>query len=161
MAFFVNFCLQKNIDDSSSAKSTKLLKKKSLKKSKIIIFEMSYQFLDELVREHLIFRGFVSTLKTFDAEIRSEKEKGFRSDKIISEILSQISSFDLQGLRDLWQHLNARLFRRLDPTQTGAVSRLESGVLKLYLVNCVQNKNGEKVKEFFEKLSSELQVKLI
>ena len=70
--------------------------------------------------------------------------------------MSLISSHDLQGLRDLWQHLNSRLFRRLDPTQTGAVGRLEAGVLKLYVVNCVQNKNPEKVKEFFEKMSAEL-----
>ena len=33
-----------------------------------------------------------------------------------------ISAHDLQGLRDLWQHLNSRLFRRLDPTQTGTIS---------------------------------------
>ena len=52
--------------------------------------------------------------------------------------------------------MNSRLFRRLDPAQTGAINRLESGVLKLYLVNCIQNKNSEKVKDFFEKMSSEL-----
>ena len=76
---------------------------------------------------------------------------------MIEQILNLISNHDLQGLRDLWQHLNSRLFRRLDSTQTGAVSRLESGVLKLYVVNCVQTRNTEKLKEFFEKLSSELQ----
>ena len=68
-----------------------------------------------------------------------------------------ISCHDLQGLRDLWQHLSSRLFRRLDPIQAGAVNRLEAGVLKLYLINCIQNKNGEKVKEFFDKLTPELQ----
>jgi hypothetical protein len=36
--------------------------------------------------------------------------------------------------------------------------RLESGVLKLYLVNCVQTKRPEKVREFFEKMAVELQV---
>lgn len=107
------------------------------------------QFLDDLIREYLVFRGFVNTLKLFDADVKAEKDKGLRSDKVVEQILSLISTHDLQGLRDLWQHLNSRLFRRLDPTQTGAVGRLEAGVLKLYVVNCVQNKNPEKVKEFF------------
>jgi len=114
-------------------------------------------FLDDLVREYLLFRGFVNTLKLFDADVKAEKDKGLRSDKVVEQILSLISTHDLQGLRDLWQHLNSRLFRRLDPIQTGAVGRLEAGVLKLYVVNCVQNKNPEKVKEFFEKMSPELQ----
>ena len=39
------------------------------------------QFLDDLIREYLIFRGFVHTLKAFDAEIKAEKDKGLRSDK--------------------------------------------------------------------------------
>ena len=77
--------------------------------------------------------------------------------RVVEQILSMIAAHDLQGLRDLWQHLNSRLFRRLDPTQTGAVGRLEAGVLKMYVVNCVQNKNPEKVREFFEKMSGELQ----
>ena len=41
----------------------------------------SNQFLDELVREYLLYRGLVSSLKAFDAEIKTEKEKGLRSDK--------------------------------------------------------------------------------
>ena len=41
----------------------------------------SYQFLDDLIREYLLFRGFVSTLKVFDNDIKCEKEKGLRSDK--------------------------------------------------------------------------------
>ena len=71
--------------------------------------------------------------------------------------MNLISNYDLQGLRDLWQHLNSRLFKRLDSIQTGAVSRLESGVLKLYVVNCVQTKNHDKLRDFFEKMAAELQ----
>ena len=42
---------------------------------------MAYQYFDEQIREYLLFRGFVSTLKAFDADIKSEKEKGLRADK--------------------------------------------------------------------------------
>lgn len=33
---------------------------------------------DEHVREYLIYRGFTSTLKHLDSEIKADKEKGFR-----------------------------------------------------------------------------------
>lgn len=33
---------------------------------------------DDLVREYLIYRGFTSTLKYLDSEIKADKEKGFR-----------------------------------------------------------------------------------
>lgn len=33
---------------------------------------------DDLLREYLIYRGFTSTLKHLDAEIKADKEKGFR-----------------------------------------------------------------------------------
>ena len=49
-------------------------------------------------------------------------------------------------LIDLWQHLNNKLFRRLDPTQTATVGRLESGFLKLYVINCIQTRHHDKLK---------------
>lgn len=33
---------------------------------------------DELVREYLLFRGFTAALKQLDAEIKADREKGFR-----------------------------------------------------------------------------------
>lgn len=33
---------------------------------------------DEHVREYLIYRGFTSTLKFLDSDIKADKEKGFR-----------------------------------------------------------------------------------
>ena len=36
------------------------------------------QYVDELVKEYLLFRGFGQTLKTFDNDLKAEKEKGFR-----------------------------------------------------------------------------------
>lgn len=36
------------------------------------------QHLDELVREYLLFRGFTITLKSFDAELKVDKDRGFR-----------------------------------------------------------------------------------
>lgn len=34
--------------------------------------------LDELIKEYLLFRGFTATLKTFENEIKADKDKSFR-----------------------------------------------------------------------------------
>jgi WD repeat-containing protein 91 len=48
---------------------------------------MAYQYLDDLVKEFLLFRGFTGSLKAFDADIRTEKEKSFRADRWLSHYL--------------------------------------------------------------------------
>ena len=34
--------------------------------------------VDELVREYLLFRGFTATLRSFDAERKADRFKGFQ-----------------------------------------------------------------------------------
>ena len=115
-----------------------------------------YQYLDELVREYLLFRGFTGTLKTFDADIKNEKEKGFRVDKIVDQISQTISSHDLSGLLELWKHFDTKLYSRLETHRLAGVRKLENSLYKLYIVSCVQSKQTEKLREFFEKMTSEL-----
>ena len=115
-----------------------------------------YQFLDELVREYLLFRGFTGTLKTFDVDLKNEKEKGLRVDKLVDQLSQSISSHDLGGLLDLWKHLDTKLFSRLETHRLAGVRKLENSLYKLYIVSCVQSKQHEKLREFFEKMTSDL-----
>ena len=103
------------------------------------------EHLDDLVKEYLLFRRFNLTLKSFETEIKSEKEKGYRVEKFLDLLTHFISVHDLLALRDLWSHLNTRLFSRLEAGQLTAVNKLENSVLKLYLVNCIQTKHNDKV----------------
>lgn len=114
------------------------------------------QFVDELVREYMLFRGFSSSLKTFDAELKQDKDKGFRADKIIDQITHFINVHDLNALRDLWGHLESQLFTKLEQSFASPIKKLESGVLKLYLVTAFLANKSDKINEFFTKLSAEL-----
>lgn len=116
-----------------------------------------YQFLDELVKEYILFRGFTNTLRALDADLKSEKEKGFRVDKILDQINQLVVSHDLVGLTELWKHFETKIFSRLESNRVSAVRKLENSILKLYAVNCIQSKQPEKLREFFEKLSPDLQ----
>lgn len=82
------------------------------------------QFVDSLLREYMLFRGFSNTLKSFDTELKSDKDKGFRVDKIIDQILAAINTQDLQQLREIWTHLDGHLFSKLEQAfVSGKISR--------------------------------------
>lgn len=54
------------------------------------------QYIDELVREYLLFRGFTVTLKSFDNELKIDKDKGFRvSNLVVWMSLEDCSKDDL------------------------------------------------------------------
>lgn len=38
----------------------------------------SVQRMDELIRDYLLYRGLTNSLKSFDAELKNDKDKGFR-----------------------------------------------------------------------------------
>jgi hypothetical protein len=52
------------------------------------------QYIDELIREYLLFRGFAGTLKMFDIELKQDKEKGFRV-----SLLATTTMFDINILK--------------------------------------------------------------
>ncbi|KAG5873290.1 hypothetical protein JTB14_028406 [Gonioctena quinquepunctata] len=115
------------------------------------------QFLDEIIREYLIFRGFGNTLKAFDADLKGDKLKSFRPDKIVDQIMQFISNYDLASTRELWSHLNRHLFSKLESHFLPSIRKLENAVLKMYLINTVANNKPEKMMEFFMKMTPELQ----
>ncbi|KAL1456057.1 hypothetical protein WDU94_000811 [Cyamophila willieti] len=72
------------------------------------------QYIDELIREYLLFRGFAGTLKMFDIELKQDKEKGFRVDRIVDQFLQLIYAHDLSAVREFWNHLYTRMFSKLE-----------------------------------------------
>lgn len=115
------------------------------------------QYVDELVKEYLLFRGFSQTLKAFDNDLKTEKEKGFRVDKIVDQLMQYVYNYDLTSLRELWGHLDTRMFCRLESHFTPAIRKLENAVLKMYLVNAAVNGKQDRIQEFFTKMTPELQ----
>ncbi|XP_036368217.1 WD repeat-containing protein 91 isoform X1 [Octopus sinensis] len=113
--------------------------------------------VDELVKEYLLQRGLTSSFRAFELELKNEKEKGLRVDKLLDQLQQYISSFDLTSLREYWSRLNTRLFSRLDQRYMAGVRKMEVGLLKFYLIYATQNNKHDKIMEFFEKLTTELQ----
>ncbi|RVE65459.1 hypothetical protein OJAV_G00116800 [Oryzias javanicus] len=112
---------------------------------------------DEHVREYLIYRGFTNTLKHLDNEMKADKEKGFRVDKIIEQLQQFVQSFDLCSLKEYWLYLDRRLFCRLEDVYKSTVNKLRTSLYRYYVINTIQRGNLEKTQEFFQKQALELQ----
>ncbi|XP_008052989.1 WD repeat-containing protein 91 isoform X2 [Carlito syrichta] len=112
---------------------------------------------DELVREYLLFRGFTHTLRQLDAEIKADKEKGFRVDKIVDQLQQLMQVYDLAALRDYWSYLERRLFSRLEDIYRPTINKLKTSLLRFYLVYTIQTNRNDKAQEFFAKQATELQ----
>ena len=94
------------------------------------------QQMDELVKEYLLYRGFNGAVRALDVDLKSDKDKAFRvhlknkfkisleklftflnpfqPDKIVEQFISYITVYDLNGLRDYWNHFDQLVFERLD-----------------------------------------------
>lgn len=114
------------------------------------------QYIDELIKEYMTFRGFTNTLKSFDIDLKSDKDKSFRADKIVDQISHYVYTHDLQSLREIWNHLDTNIFNKLEHFFTPTCKKLEQGIFKLYLVSAFNAGKSEKITDFFTKLSSEL-----
>ncbi|KAM4634225.1 WD repeat-containing protein 91 isoform 1-T3 [Polymixia lowei] len=112
---------------------------------------------DAYVREYLVYRGFTSALKQLENDARNGKDRAFRVDKVIDQLLHSVQSFDLTGLREYWSYLDRRLFSRLEDVYKSTVNKLRTSLYRYYLVNTIQKGNSEKTAEFFHKMAAELQ----
>ena len=125
----------------------------------------SVAVMDDLVKEYLIFRGFNSCIKSLEFDLKQDKDKCMKADKIIEQIFAFIYSFDLNGLLDYWLYLDTKYFSRLtmkfvQNSSNGSISltrKYELFLLRYYLIHAIQSSKPEKAMEFFENYAYKLQ----
>ena len=69
--------------------------------------------MDEMIKDYLIYRGFNFTYKAFEQDLKQDKDKGFKSEKLTDQLLSYVHSYDFSGLLDYWSFLEHRYFSHL------------------------------------------------
>uniref|UniRef100_A0A0N5BSS0 LisH domain-containing protein n=1 Tax=Strongyloides papillosus TaxID=174720 RepID=A0A0N5BSS0_STREA len=110
-----------------------------------------YNVVDSLIKDYLHFRGFTASLKTFEIDSNTAKDKKYKVDAIVEDIVSCIEKYDIVSLRGIWEYLNVRIFTSLSSEQVTIARQLENDIYRLYLVNTIQNRKQSKAVEFFEK----------
>ena len=93
------------------------------------------QQMDELVKEYLLYRGFSGAVRALDVDLKTDKDKAFRvskrdkfgyisifilisiflqPDKIVEQFINYITVYDLNGLKEYWNHFDQLVFEQLD-----------------------------------------------
>lgn len=78
-------------------------------------------------------------------------------DRIVEHLSSCIVNLDLVALREAWTHLDQRFFARLEHSFLSTARKLENALLRMYLVTCLSSGRHDKLLDFFEKMTPDLQ----
>ena len=118
--------------------------------------------MDELVKEYLLYRGFNQTLKSFEHDLKNDKDRCFKADKITDQLLSYVYSYDLNGLLDYWSYLDHKFFSKItlklsNTSSTALTRKYELFLLRFYLIHALQTSKTEKAYELFENYGYKLQ----
>ncbi|VDK47976.1 unnamed protein product [Anisakis simplex] len=112
--------------------------------------------VDALVKDYLSFRGLNNTLASFEAEVRHERDCKYNVSRVIAELFNAIENYDIDRLHSLWSYFNVKLFSNLSEDQRMMATQLENDLYRLYVIQCVQQKQPQKSVEFFERMCEHL-----
>uniref|UniRef100_A0A0E0DPL8 Anaphase-promoting complex subunit 4-like WD40 domain-containing protein n=1 Tax=Oryza meridionalis TaxID=40149 RepID=A0A0E0DPL8_9ORYZ len=108
------------------------------------------QYAEELVKEFLVFRGFTSTLQSYESELSTEIGRNFQVDKILDLVFSvYIPKYQLDRLQGLFTFFKQCFTSPADAELFSALIKLELSVLRYYVVNALKSGRQDKVVEFF------------
>lgn len=113
----------------------------------------SAHYVDSLVKDYLVFRKMTATLKSFDAELKSDKDKGFRVDKIVQQLLQYIHTYDIDSLTSYWTYLKETFLIRFAKYHLAAIEKFEADLCRLYMVHAVQNNKTKELQACLQKLT--------
>lgn len=111
--------------------------------------------MDDLIKEYLFFRGFQATLKCFDHELKFDKDRAFRADRIVEQLISFVHSHDYLALIEYWSYLDQKFFSQLVmKSNNGSVlsQKYELNLFRYFMSYAVQNNRLDKLIEFLDKL---------
>ena len=64
----------------------------------------SLPYIDSLLKEYLLFRGFTQTLSAFQKELEADKGCGFQAERITDHIFRNL--IPSLACKDLWEFLD-------------------------------------------------------
>jgi len=129
---------------------------------------------DALVREYLLFRGFTSALRAFDADARADLlfratadadadadaaananadadvARGDACDRVADALFERdLPALDVRAVCDTLALLRARFFARLDASFAPACAKLETSILRLLIVHALRRGRKDVVDALF------------
>ncbi|KAJ2713314.1 hypothetical protein H4R19_002313 [Coemansia spiralis] len=108
----------------------------------------SIEYIDDLVREYLLFRGCDSTLQAFESDLGRDRDWGFDATKIVSELLAMATELRPRELLEYWQYLTARFFAHLSPKYHRTLRMFEKRLVRLFLISAMRQGKRAAVRDY-------------
>ncbi|KAJ1642877.1 hypothetical protein J3B02_001672 [Coemansia erecta] len=110
----------------------------------------SVQFIDDLIREYLLFRGFKSTLMAFEEDLEKDQDKGFSAEYIVDELLTMAKELRVDDFLDYWKYLTFRFFSHLSPKYHRTTKMFEARIIRLFLVSAIKAGERMQIRKFMD-----------
>jgi hypothetical protein len=68
--------------------------------------------VDEMIKEYLVFRGFILSFKQFDTERKHDKAKSLQADKIVEHIFNLLHNYEINSFLEFWKYLEIKFFSK-------------------------------------------------
>ena len=116
--------------------------------------QMSY--LDDLIKEYLLFRGYIKTYTAFTSEKQHDKTDHPDPDAIAELLLNHIRQLELNELTDLWSTLTSRFFTHLPAHFAPTIKTIETSLRRAYLIKAIRTGDKSKIHAFFDRFSADM-----
>ncbi|KAI6176823.1 hypothetical protein M3Y97_00840600 [Aphelenchoides bicaudatus] len=107
---------------------------------------------NQLVKQYISSYKYYQSLAINELDEHFEKDFRIQIDRIITGIVGYIEHYEIENLIAIWEFFNTKLFNNLDEHENRTANKLEADIFKLYLANCVQNKQLQRCTDFYTKM---------
>ncbi|KAI9178882.1 hypothetical protein H9P43_005544 [Blastocladiella emersonii ATCC 22665] len=110
----------------------------------------SLEYLDDLIREYLLFRGFHGTLKALEADIKGDRLAHLDAERLTQVLLAHARTLDYVALQDTWGYLDRHVFAALSGSaaDTAQARKMETALFRYFIVCAMQQGKPARVVEF-------------
>ncbi|KAK9906425.1 hypothetical protein WJX75_001628 [Coccomyxa subellipsoidea] len=110
----------------------------------------SLNYVDTLFKEYLLFRGFTSTLQTFNSDLATDRGCGFQVDQILTMVFQKLIRQNRgKQLIDMLEFLDSQLYCHLDASYESTIRKLEVSLIRYFLVHALKAGKLNDVRSFF------------
>ena len=114
-------------------------------------------YVDSLIKEYLLFRGFTGSLRAFNRDIASDRGRGFQADQLCELVFRKLLPLDQASeLMEVLEFLSNRVYSRLPGSYEAVIRKLEVGTLVAWLCqSCLHPQNLAFAGVYFASLHSQ------
>ena len=112
-------------------------------------------YVDSLIKEYFLFRGFNQSFYAFETECESDKSKVFNVEEAVELLLDNfLPNYQSHRMVSFCQFLESNIFSKLETELQEAFKRITGSIYKKYIVNAIQNKRTDKLVDLFSKVAN-------